>query len=197
MAAHLDFDGIESMNVQDYQGIRPNLKTGDLFFASGRYIVSKLIQKFTDSPWSHVAIVVRLVDLDRVLLLESVEDTGVRIVPLSKYLDDYDSDGKPYNGWLALARPKNVDLDIMKELAQFGADELGRPYDKDELATIASRIALGIGRKGKKDRTYICSELVQACFANANYYFPGDDRGFISPENIWVDSRVDSMCRIQ
>ena len=47
---------------------------------------SQMIQAATDSIWSHVAFVVRLEVIDRIMVLESLEPVGVRTVPLSKYL---------------------------------------------------------------------------------------------------------------
>ena len=194
MALRIERDAIKAMPVMDYQQLRTTLQSGDLFFASGNHILSKTIQKMTDSPWSHVGIVFQVASLRRVLLLESVEDQGVRFAPLSKYLRDYDK-GKPYNGMVALARCQGVDSNLVGELAASGIDELTRPYDKDEIAKIVARIALGRG-KWKRDREYICSELVQECFSRAGLPFKNDRRGFISPENIWRDSRVSLLGRI-
>ena len=94
MADHLESKDIKALPVLPYAALRTKLKSGDILFASGDYLVSKAIQKMTGSPWSHVGIVFRLDSIDRMLLLESVEDMGVRFAPLSKYLDDYE-DGKP------------------------------------------------------------------------------------------------------
>lgn len=194
MATHLESKDIKALPITSYQDIRAQLKSGDLLFASGDYLVSKAIQKFTGSPWSHVGIVFRLDSIDRMLLLESVEDMGVRFAPLSRYLSDYEN-GKPYKGRVVLARCKDVNTEIVGGLAKFGIDELTRPYDKDEIAKIMARIALGIGKK-ERDREYICSELVYECFSNAGREFGYDARGFISPENIWVDKNVSLVCRI-
>jgi len=86
MAFAISRKDIDRLKSVSYEEIRATLKSGDLIFASGDYLVSKAIQKVTHSPWSHVAIIIRVEEIDRILLLESVEDMGVRIVPLSKYL---------------------------------------------------------------------------------------------------------------
>ena len=196
MATHIkDQKELKAIQVTPYKNFRPKLKSGDLLFTSGRYFVSKAIQHFTNSPWSHVGIILHVKAIDRVLLLESVEDMGVRFAPLSKYVLDYEH-GKPYRGILVVARPSGVTREIVTKLAQHGTDELTRPYDKDEIVKIFTRIVLGIGKK-ERDREYICSELVYECFANAGYKFTYDPKGFISPENIWVDKRVKLLARIQ
>ncbi len=196
MADHLEVDAVHALPVTPYADVRAEIRSGYLLFACGEYTVSRLIRRFTHSPWSHVAILFQLPSIDRVLMLESVEDAGVRMVPLSKYLGDYDDDGLPYDGALVVAR-LDVPAPALRELARFGADELGRPYNTEEIAEIAARIALHVGRVTAGDRTYICSELVQACFRAAGVEFAGDPDGFVSPENIWADGRVTFLARLQ
>lgn len=155
-------------------------------------MISQAIQKVTDSPWSHVGIVFRVDSLERILLLESVEDMGVRFAPLSKYLKDYENN-KPYKGRVILARCKAKTS--IEPMVSFGIDELTKPYDKDEIAKILARVILGRGKKSR-DREYICSELVYECFTRAGKDFPFNPKGFISPEDIWLDPDVELVGRI-
>lgn len=185
---------LKTLPVVEYRDIRSNLQSGDLLFTSGDYLISKAIQKMTDSPWSHVGIVFYIESIDRMLLLESVEDMGVRFAPLSKYIRDYEN-GKPYKGQVVLARCEGCDKSAVDKVAAFGIDELTRPYDKDEIAKIMARITLGLGKK-ERDREYICSELVYECFSRAGLEFNFNPKGFISPEDIWIDNRVTLKCRI-
>lgn len=194
MAAALGVRQIDALPLLAYRELRPRLKSGDLLFTSGEYLASQLIRKFTESPWSHVGIVFRVDAIDRVLVLESVEDMGVRFAPLSKYLVDY-QDGKPYRGRIAIARCSRIDRKSLAKIAAFGTDQLTRAYDREEIMNIAARIALGKPRP-RRDRSYICSELVYECFARAGHAFAYDSRGFISPENIWRDERVSLVGRV-
>lgn len=194
MPKSIKSENIKALPVINYNELRTTLKSGDLFFASGDYLVSKAISRVTNSPWSHVGIVFRLDTIDRLLLLESVEDMGVRFAPLSKYLSDYENN-RPYKGRAVLARRKDVDQNIVSGIAKFGIDELTRPYDRDEIGKILARITLGIGKK-EWDIGYICSELVYECFSKAGIEFSYDKRGFISPENIWEDEKVNLVGRI-
>jgi hypothetical protein len=109
------------------------------------------------------------------MVLESVEPLGVRTVPLSKYLTDYDSRGNPYPGGLILARHQEFQAKAKaKELARFGqfaVDLFGYPYNKDEIAKIAARIMashIPFSAKDKKaltpDREYICPEYAYECY---------------------------------
>jgi hypothetical protein len=194
MARPVSTGELKQLPIDSYQERRAKLRSGDLLFASGNYPVSKAIRKMTGSPWSHVGIIFWLKSINRVLLLESVESVGVRFAPLSKYLTAY-SRGKPYRGKVILARCNDVAAKNINDLARCGVDELTRPYDKDEIAAIVARIALGRG-KPKRDREYICSELVYECFANAGKEFAYNEKGFISPEDIWRDEKVRIISRI-
>lgn len=184
----------KKMAVEPYEKIRSSLKIGDLIFASGNYLVSRAIKFATDSWWSHVGVIVPIPEIDRVLILESVEDHGVRLVPLSKYVSHYIGN-KPYDGAVVLARHTQFENNNSRQLMQFGADELTRPYDKDEIGKIIARITLGKGRK-KRDREYICSEIVYECFARTGISFNYNKRGFISPGDIWNDPHITVIARI-
>jgi hypothetical protein len=143
----------------------------------------------------------RLPELDRVMVLESVEPLGVRTVPLSKYLTDYDSEGNGYNGGLVIARHEDFSTKAtdkkMKKFGQFAVDLFGYPYDKDEIAKIATRIAasyLPFTRKEqnelKPDREFICSEYAWECYKEIGIRIEHDGRGFIAPADFAKDKNV-------
>lgn len=193
-----------SERVTDYDRLRPNLQSGDLLLCSGSGYFSKMIQHATDSVWSHVAFVMRLDSIDRVMLLESVEPLGVRTVPLSKYLNDYDSEGNAYPGGLAIARHRNFSSVAteakLRRFGQFAVDLFGYPYDKDEIAKIALRItgsALGLSSKEKKalrpDREYICSEYTWECYRSIGITIEHDARGFVAPADFARTNEVDLL----
>jgi len=96
---------------------------------------------------------------------------------------------------LTIARVRNLKKKNYEELSKFSIQELARPYDKSEIARIVARIIAGHGRK-TRDNEYICSELVYECFLRAGIEFSYDKRGFISPENIWEDERVELVGRV-
>jgi hypothetical protein len=194
VAEPLSLTELERLPVTPYAEVRPLLKSGDLLFAAGRYLLSRAIQHATRSPWSHVGIVFHVGTFDRKLLLESVEDAGVRMAPLTKYLHDYDH-GKPYDGMLVLARFQVLNPEMVVRLGQFGTDLMTRPYGCEEIGSTVARIALGLGREGK-NRNYISSELVQHCFQNAGYAFDHDPNRFITPQDIWTDRNVTLLARI-
>lgn len=188
MANSINRESIESLQIQDYERlVRPTLRSGYLFFCSGNHWISNLIRKFTNSAWSHVGIIVKFSNPDRVMALESVEDKGVHMVPFSKYLS--------YNGLVCIANFSLPEFDIDKAISR-GLNLLGKSYDKNEILKIVARIVAGEGRLDGDDE-YICSELIYECFKESGYLIGTDPRGFVSPENIWQDPYVSMIGRIR
>jgi Permuted papain-like amidase enzyme, YaeF/YiiX, C92 family len=195
MAQSITKQQLKAMPLVEYHDIRDKLKTGDIFFSSGSYLFSGIIQSLTRSTWSHVAVVYKDEALGRVLVMEAEPFIGIRLVPLSKYLKDYKDNDKPYKGQIALAK-LNVDVtkENMNKGISFGLDELGRPYDNIEIIRIMVRILLRISQRST-NRNYICSEFVRDVFSNAKVDMPYVDT-YISPDNIWSDKRVEFMYRV-
>jgi hypothetical protein len=130
-----------------YQDIRSQLRSGDLLLCSGTGWFSRLIQAATGSEWSHVGLVLRLEQLDRVMLLESVESMGVRAVPLSRYFENYEQSGAAYPGRLAVYRHEDFPAvtggsPALARLGRFAVDRLGWPYDGQQIAELAARLTL-------------------------------------------------------
>jgi len=183
------FNGIKKYS---YEQAKNQIKTGDILFCSGRYLVSEIIKKLSNSEFSHIAL---LVDWDEhVLVLESVEDDGIRVVPLSHYLHNYENSKEKYNGEMYVARHEVVDSPDfeqgkIKAMCGKAIDLLNRNYDKDEIVKIVARISLGIGRHSD-DFEYMCSEFVDECFKELGIELLRDPMGFIFPEHIAADPNV-------
>lgn len=108
------------MRKLPYSEIEPHLQTGDLILFSGQYSISKLVEKLEQSPWSHVAMVVRLPDIDYPLLWESTaltnlpdelkhdHMTGPKLVNLHERLLTYGQDVTPYVPPRYAVRPLDV-----------------------------------------------------------------------------------------
>jgi hypothetical protein len=178
-----------------YETIRDELKTGDLFFGSGSYLFSGIIQRLTKSTWSHVAIIYKDEELGRVLVLEAEPFIGVRLIPLSKYLNDYKGSRKSYKGQIALAKLAiPLDKEALNSGISFGLDELTRPYDNIEILRIMIRIYFKITKRAN-NRAYICSEFVRDILEKSNIILPYYDT-YISPDNVWTDERLVMTHRI-
>lgn len=195
MADSITKKQLKKMPVIPYDKIRDELKTGHIFFSSGSYAFSGIIQRLTKSTWSHVAVIYKDEELGRVLVLEAEPSVGIRLIPLSKYLHDYKGKKKPYKGQIAIAK---LNLEMEKEYLNhgisFGLDELTRPYDNYEIVRIMVRILFHISKR-ERNRNYICSELVRDIYAKAGVIMKYKDT-YISPDNIWTDGRVEMKYRI-
>ncbi|MBL7816735.1 MAG: hypothetical protein JNL70_17070 [Saprospiraceae bacterium] len=195
MAEVITKQQLKDLPIVGYDTIRHELKTGDLFFGSGSYFFSGIIQNLTRSTWSHVAIIYKDEELGRVLVLEAEPFVGVRMIPLSKYLNDYKGRRKPYKGQIALAHLSlPLSKDDLNSGISFGLDELTRPYDNIEILRIMIRILFRITKR-QENRSYICSEFVRDILAESKVVMPYNDT-YISPDNVWQDARVTYKCRI-
>ncbi|WP_462221062.1 YiiX/YebB-like N1pC/P60 family cysteine hydrolase [Ferruginibacter sp.] len=195
MASSITKKQLKQMPVIPYDKVRDHIKTGNIFFSSGSYAFSGVIQKLTKSTWSHVAVVYKDEELGRVMVLEAEPSVGIRLIPVSKYLRNYKDKNRPYKGQIAIAK---LNIDVEKEKLNrgisFGLDELARPYDNFEIVRIMVRILFHISRR-EKNRNYICSELVRDVFAKSGIIIQYKDT-YISPDNIWSDERVELKYRI-
>lgn len=186
-----------STPVVPYDGLRPMLKDGDLLLCSGTAVFSTLIQKATDSLWSHVGFLMWLPTIPpRLMVLESVESIGVRSVPLSSYITNYSGSGAGYPGRLLVARHSDFGNDALTpEFVNFAVDRFGWAYAKEDIIEIAAAIASHglIGNLqpnyGKKT-TFICSEYVDACYRAVGIQVPWNRFGFIAPADFGDEPKV-------
>ncbi|MFI5131636.1 MAG: YiiX/YebB-like N1pC/P60 family cysteine hydrolase [Chitinophagales bacterium] len=189
MAEPLTKKQLKKLPLFRYDSIRDQLKTGHIFFSSGSYTFSNLIQRLTKSIWSHVAIIYKDDELQRVMVLEAEPKVGIRLIPLSKYLKDYKGTKRPYKGQVVVAKLNfNIEQERMNKAISFGLDELTRPYDTWEIIRIFVRILFRVGKR-ERNKNYICSELVRDAFSKAGVVFRRHDT-YISPQEIWKDPRV-------
>jgi len=170
-----------------YRELRDQIKSGDILLCSGSSVFSTLIQKATGSVWSHVAFILRLDAINRLMVLESVESIGVRVVPLSSYVSDYNATRKGYPGRLMIARHPDVKEENIVKLSTLAVDLLGFPYGKDEIIRIAARIGMhSVGLPNLKagaepQHEFICSEYAHNCFKSIGVNFDYNEVGFIAP----------------
>jgi Permuted papain-like amidase enzyme, YaeF/YiiX, C92 family len=194
-------DIFPSISLSNYSDVRSELRSGDLLFCSGSGVMSQLIQKATHSCWSHVAFVMRLDEIDRVMVVESIESLGVRTIPLSRYLTDYQQ-GKAYSGGIVLARHKTFSEHLassqLAALGQFAADQFGYTYDRSEIAKITARIlqsALPFTEQEKdqlkSDKEYTCSEYVWRCFREVGIDIDHAEGDYITPADFARDENID------
>lgn len=181
----------------DYPEIQGQLRTGDILFYSGEDELSQLIRWATKSFWSHVGIIINWQEYQIPMLLESLESSGVHLMPLPKYIKGIEEDEKAedFYGRLIIGRHQDLDEEKAKQAAHFGLRQIGRPYDHAEIRRIMQRIAAGEGKQ-HRDRAYMCSELVYECFMAVGIDIPYNQLGYISPEDIWQCTRIEAVAEI-
>jgi Permuted papain-like amidase enzyme, YaeF/YiiX, C92 family len=194
MANSISRAALRSLPIEDYKTYREQLQTGDLIFFSGNLIASKLISMGTKSAFSHIGMVVRLDEIDRIFLVESVE-TGVRFAPLSKYVGKHNRKG--YFGAMAAARIDGLTEEHKLAMARQAGDLLTQPYGFFNVFLFTCYVWFGFVFKRVRGQ-YMCSELVEACMRSAKLKPLAHEPGqHISPENIWRDARVALMARLR
>jgi hypothetical protein len=190
-----------AMTPQPYSQVREQLLTGDILLFSSVGGFSTVIEEATDSLWSHAGLIWRVGEpgLDRVLILESIENVGIRAVAASSRLNGTPASPRPYGGHLLLARhrglPQPTPAATVLAMTRFGIDHLGYPYSPVELLRIASRITLGLLKlslPGELQPTtaYICSEFVAKCFDAIGIDLAPNREGFMAPGDIGADPDV-------
>lgn len=177
---------------RNYEVLRNKLQTGDLIFLSGNHWLSKLIRIRSKGAWSHVGVVVRIEEINRVFLVESIIEVGVRMIPMSFIIKDYDGHKRPYNGRIAWARVEDLPTDKSLIIKEFVLDNLSKQYDRKEYWRVLWRTIAG-KKKLFHDDKYSCAEYIYEAFKRAGIYLKYDRGDFISPSAIWNDERVEMM----
>lgn len=192
-----------SLPSRRYHELRDDIRSGDILLCSGNSVFSNLIKKATSSIWSHVGFVLRLDAIERIMVLESVESIGVRAIPLSNYVHDYNATGKGYEGKLMLARHRDVKEENINRLSRSAVDLLGYPYRTEEIIHIAARLGVhSMGLPGQKadaetQRAFICSEYAYTCFKSIGVNIDYNTIGFIAPDDFARHEKVDHICFIE
>lgn len=177
-----------AIQTKDYASARDSIKSGDILMCSGSSIFSKMIQKGTNSVWSHIAFILRLDVIDRIMVLESVESIGVRTIPLSNYVYDYNGKGNGYPGKLLIARHDEFNQANIRNFSKRAVDLFGHPYDMPQVlylaATWLGRQIINIKSQQNimpENNAYSCSEYVYECYKSLGIIINYNNQGFIAP----------------
>ena len=156
--------------MEAYANLRPQMKTGDIVLFSGKGGISTGIKWFTNSRWSHVGMVLRLIEWDAILLWESTtlsniadvesgkERKGVQIVPLSERI-------KKYDGEISVRMlDQKPTPEMHKELSLLREEVKGRPYEKSKIELFKAAYDGPFGRNNEDLSSLFCSELVAEAY---------------------------------
>ncbi|MBI1250065.1 MAG: hypothetical protein GC189_01155 [Alphaproteobacteria bacterium] len=191
-------DVFETAEPVPYDQLRGQIQNGDILLCNGTAMFSRLIQKATRCPWSHVGFIVKLDAIDRVMVVESVDGAGVRTQALSILVNGNDKRIKPYPGRLAIARHDDFAAMVTNErlrlASQYAVDRFAAPYGMVQITKIATRIALArLGVRLPRLRAngeYICSEYAAECYAAIGLAIQPSKLGFVAPGDFAADPKV-------
>ncbi len=200
-------DALERFKPQPYDEVRKLVQDGDLFLCQGHDPFSRLIRWSTKSPWSHIAIAFRIDSLDEVIVIESVQNIGVRAVALSEFCSKDSTGASPYPGKILLARHNayggGPEDPKVRKMARFAFNHLGNKFAPQEITKIGLRIAAArlMGARHTPhmllpDDEFICSEFVAAAFDAAKVKIPWDGLGFIAPSDFAIDPDMEAIAQV-
>jgi hypothetical protein len=204
-AVTIPASALTKLPAKDYAAVRKLVRTGDIALCSGTQMFSRAIQLVTDTPWSHVALIVRLDELDHVMVLEAVAKIGVRAVPLSRFVVEDSDHHRPFPGEIVIARhnqfARKATPARLKAMYDFATDRLGAPFNGGEMTKILTRIAAGwfdqkMPRLLAPEDEFICSEYVAECLKRVEIDIQWNGRGFIAPGDFAADPRIKPVARV-
>jgi hypothetical protein len=181
---------------KSYQDLREQIRTGDLLLFRGNRLLSGAIERLSDSPYSHVAILARW--QSRVIAFQA-DTRGVEILPASKMVCKYQ--GKV--DWWSLKHHLR-DSGVFKEddLLNAALTLLGVKYGYLRLFELGVRILLGRTLNPKDAHaapdSLFCSEFVSRCFRAASNDVldvnPQANDASTSPSNFATSGFFESRC---
>ncbi|EKD78131.1 MAG: hypothetical protein ACD_42C00032G0002 [uncultured bacterium] len=121
----------------DFSRIKHEVRLADVLLIEGRNRISRIVQRITQSPWSHAALYIGHIyniddpklrefvqqnykgPLSEQLLVESIIGLGTIIVPISKYKSEH----------IRVCRPTGLShLDVQK-VVSYAVNSIGRNYN--------------------------------------------------------------------
>lgn len=157
------------MKQISYALARQSMKPGDVIAYGGNNAVSSIIKGVTNSPVSHVGIIMQTTLSENVFVNQVIESngkkkgmTGVHVWRMSERLEEYD--GQVW--WL----PMHVEFD-KQAFVGFCLNQVGKKYDAPQ--AIGSAIDFTPDQQEDLDKLF-CSELVFAALESAGVIPPGN-----------------------
>jgi hypothetical protein len=195
-------DILETATPQPYQALRGSLRSGDILLFHGSSLFARLIQWATRSEFSHVAMVLCWDELERVMVIQSVEGNGVDTLRFSVLLEGGGRHQLKTSDKIIVARHMALLPEHLPALADFATKRLGAPYSWGSIMKIALRVLAGWVNVRLAPLTisadeYICSEFVAECLAQAGLQVRWDGLGFIAPSDYLDDPAVKLVGVIQ
>lgn len=188
MAQHIDSVKGSSIPKVDKAAFYAACKPGMPIFCQGEYPISLGIERFTASPFSHVATLFYLHAVDRWAVIEATKEHGVHVGHLDYYIDQYKGD------LVLAATPALSDADYTALLqAQF--DLVDDAYDTgQEISMVANKLFHLPIRVGRKE--FFCSGLYEEGRRSTSVPLAYSGPGMANPEQVWRDPSIVPVCAL-
>lgn len=145
-----------------------NLKKGDIILRRGTGRLSREIEFFTDSQFSHAAIVA---DPEKKLMIEASLN-GVVHTNLDGFI-----------GSSTVYRMTTLTDEQASNIVKYAEQQLGKPYDYEELVDMFLRYVFHIPNNRIEKGRYVCSTFVNAAYASVGIKLT--KQNLPSPEDIF------------
>jgi len=171
-----------------YAEVREEIQNGDFLLCSGSAFFSTIIKRTTQSIFSHVGVIYWRRDIQRLMLLESVESHGTQMIPLHRYVRNYRQTNRPYPGRLFIARHPDCARVTPAQWVTFeqqAIDLLDYVYnDAEKWHILAAIVAPYLARERAEIATatgFICSVYASTILVPIQVEIPWNPRGYIAP----------------
>jgi hypothetical protein len=145
-----------------YQEIRGQIQTGDILLFRGQYALSKVIEKISGAPYSHVAFLTKWDG--RIVALQS-DLRGVEVIPASMLVCRYEGAVE----WWRLGQ-EHRDKFNARDFLDRALTLIGIKYGYLSLAWLGVRMFLGLSIYRKyshlRPSSLFCSSFVSYCYEN-------------------------------
>ncbi len=153
------------MDRANYQDLRSQIRTGDLLLFRGDYTLSHVIERLSDSPYSHIGILARW--KDRVIAFQA-DTRGVEILPASRMVCRY----KGKVDWWSCKPELREGPGFEEKLLNTAVSLLGVKYGYLPLIRLGLRILFGRtldpSDAHSTPDSLFCSQFVSRCYREAS-----------------------------
>lgn len=156
---------------QKWEKVESKLQVADIILAREKKYYSKIIQKGTDSYWSHTLLVFFVPDkkmLFKNTLVIGAQSRGIEIHRIQKFTENYD---------IGVKRVSGLSAETKERVLSFMFNNIDIPYDYTRLFALFLNYFINILRGGGKREhlkkflinkdAFICSGFIQKAFFEA------------------------------
>ena len=189
MAQHIDSVAVSSIPKVSKTEFLAACRPGMPIFCQGHYGISKGIEAFTESPFSHVATLICLESIGRWGVLEATKDHGVHVGHLDYYLGQYDGD-------LVLASTPVLQSEDYLKLLQIQFDLVDDAYDVGQEVSLVAHKLCSLYPIRVNRNEYFCSGLYQQGRKGTSLPLKVPGPGMATPEEVWCDPSIVPICSL-